>query len=250
MSENNKVKVLIIDDEKGIRSFLMRLLTMQGVEVFGAQDGTEGIEMAKSGNFDLFFIDMRMPGIDGLETFRGLRKINPNAMAVMMTGYAVEDYLIQAIKEGALGVIRKPFDIGEIKDIIGKFSQRLTSTDLNVLIVDDDDDILGFFTNFMRGKNVKFKLAHNKQETMDLVREEKFNLIFLDLMLKDIYGTELLKKIKEVNPDADIVLITGYPQKAKEMVDMKDMVGCIYKPFEIQNIIEQIEKAKFKAAGK
>ncbi len=246
MPENNKIKVLIVDDEKIIRDFLARLLALQGLEVSGAQDGIQGVEMVKNTNFDFFFIDMRMPGMDGLDTFRGIRKINPNALAVMMTGYAVEDLLDQAIKEGALGVIRKPFDIGEIKDMISKFSQGASSTGLNVLIVDDEDVILTFFSNFMRSKNIKFKVAHNKQEAMDLVKKEKFNLIFLDLLLKDINGTELSKEIKTVLPDADIALMTGYPQKAKEMAGIEDMVGCLYKPFEIQNIIEQIEKAKSK----
>src|SRR3989338_2251385 len=111
-----KIRGLVADDEKIVRGFFSRLLSLQGLEVVCAEDGYKAVELAKEGSFELFFLDVKMPGLDGLETFRKIRQINPHAVVVMMTGYAVEDILEQAQKEGAYGSIRKPFDISEIKD--------------------------------------------------------------------------------------------------------------------------------------
>ncbi len=115
-----KFRALVVDDEKIIRDFLNSLLFLHGLEVVKAEDGYKAVELSRTDKFDLFFIDCRMPGLNGLETFRQIRQINQDASVVMMTGYAVEGILEQAVSEGAYGLIRKPFDIGEIKCLIDK----------------------------------------------------------------------------------------------------------------------------------
>jgi len=118
--DGKKPRALIVDDEKVVRDFLNCLLSLQGLEVIKAEDGYTAVELSRTGGFDLFFIDCMLPGLNGLETFRQIRRINHNASIVMMTGYTVEDILEQAVKEGAYGLIRKPFDISEIKGLIDK----------------------------------------------------------------------------------------------------------------------------------
>jgi len=115
-----KFRALIVDDEKIIRDFLNSLLSLHGLEVVKAEDGYQAIELSRTGRFDLFFIDCRLPGLNGLETFRQIRQIDQDASVVMMTGYAVEGIPEQAVSEGAYGLVRKPFDIGEIKCLIDK----------------------------------------------------------------------------------------------------------------------------------
>src|SRR3989339_1289405 len=82
---NTKIKVLVVDDEKIIRDFFGRLLSLQGLEVIEAEDGYKASELAKGNKFDLYFIDVRMPGMDVFETFRQIRQIHPEALVVMMS---------------------------------------------------------------------------------------------------------------------------------------------------------------------
>ena len=118
MADKEKIKVLVVDDEEIIRDFLSRFLSLNGVEVKAVEDGFRAVETVKEEEFDLFFIDARMPMMDGLETFIKLKNIKPNLKCVMMTGYVVDDLLQQAKKEGAILSIRKPFDISEIEAIV------------------------------------------------------------------------------------------------------------------------------------
>ena len=241
---DTKIKVLVVDDEKIIRDFFGRLLSLQGLEVIEAEDGYKAAELAKGNKFDLYFIDVRMPGMDGLETFRQIRQVHPEALVVMMTGYALDNILEQAQKEGASGSIRKPFAIGEIKGIVEKAAQKKNKEAANTLVIDDDQAVLNFFGNFLKVKNQKYSLINNAKDALELIQREKFNLVFLDLVLKDADGLELYKKIKEILPQAEIVIITGYHDKAKEIEGKADISGLLYKPFEIEGIIKYIEKIK------
>ena len=74
--------------------------------------------MVKSEGFDLYFIDMRMPGLNGLETLRGIRRIVPSAAVVVMTGYADEELLAGVRAEGVIDILAKPFDLGRLRAIV------------------------------------------------------------------------------------------------------------------------------------
>ncbi len=243
MSEN-RLKVLVTDDEKIVRDFFKRLMSLFGLEVFEAPDGFSAIEMARNNKFDLFFVDVRMPGLDGLETFRKIKEIDPQAVVVMITGYAVEQALNQAQKEGAYGIIRKPFDISQIKDVVEKFNKPGVKLPSNVLVVDDDETILNFFTRFLKGKNVNYKAARNKKEALEISAGEKFDLVFLDLVVGEESGIEIYGELRKISPLVEIVLMSGYHQKAKELEKEIELAGCLYKPFDIESIIKYIEQAK------
>ncbi|MFA5356917.1 MAG: response regulator [Candidatus Omnitrophota bacterium] len=247
--QERKIKVLVVDDERIVRDFFKRLLSILGLEVSDAEDGYKAIDMVKKDKFDLFFLDVRMPGMDGLETYRQIRKINTEAMVVMITGYAVEEILEQAQKEGVYSAIRKPFDINQIKDVLEKVGQEKAGGLLNILVVDDEEVVLNFFSTLLKGKNLKYKFARNGKEAAALAAEERFDLVFLDLVLKEESGLEVYEQIKKIIPKAQIVLITGYPQKAEEIKGKIELAGCLYKPFDIDSIVGYIEKIKAKING-
>lgn len=237
-----KLRVLVVDDEKIIREFLKRLLTVFAIDVEEVDNGFKAIDLVKANPFDLYFIDVRMPGIDGLDTFRGIRKIDPSAIVIMITGYAVEDILNQAKKEGAYGIIRKPFEINQIKDVVDDICNENQKVPEYVLVVDDDETILTFFSNLLKSKNIKFNTAKSREEALEKVNKEKFDLVFLDLVLREANGIDVFKEIKPLLPKANIVFTTGYPQKAIEAEGKVEVAGCLFKPFEVDSILKYIDK--------
>ena len=239
-----KMRALIVDDEQVIRSFFKRLLSLMEFDVVEAQDGFKAVEIIKNESVDIAFIDVRMPGMNGLETFRKLKEIKPGIVAVMMTGYAVDDLLDEAMKEGAKGIVRKPFDINEIKNLIECVEKKKVDGGLRVLVVDDEELVHDFFSRFLKEKGLSCKFAKNKLEAVACAKKEKFGLVFLDLMLGGDSGVEVYKEIKTILPECDIVIITGHPQKAKEIEEKIQVSGCLYKPFDIDSLIKIIEKSK------
>ena len=113
-----ETNILVVDDLKGMRVTLGRILEDEGHNVVLAENGYQAIEAAKQTSFDLIFMDIKMPGINGVQTLREVKKINPQAAVIMMTAYSVEDLVREALEEGAYAVVYKPFDIENILSII------------------------------------------------------------------------------------------------------------------------------------
>ncbi|MDI7277442.1 MAG: hybrid sensor histidine kinase/response regulator, partial [Anaerolineae bacterium] len=103
-------RILVVDDELGIREGCRRALTPLGHQVDVAADGEEGLRLLQAGRYDLVLLDVRMPGIGGMELLGKIRAHDPDAVCIIITGYASIDLAIQAIKQGAYNFISKPFD--------------------------------------------------------------------------------------------------------------------------------------------
>jgi PAS domain S-box-containing protein len=112
--QNTKPKVLVVDDEKGLRIGIQRLLEMEGYEVDVAENGTEGIKLGTSKDYDLAVIDLKMPDIEGIEVLKNIKQKFPNTVCFIATAYASYDTAIEATKLGAQSYIPKPFTPEEL----------------------------------------------------------------------------------------------------------------------------------------
>ncbi|MDI6794248.1 MAG: response regulator [bacterium] len=115
-----KGNILIVDDEEGIREILSEILVSQGYNTTLAKDGYEAIKKVKTTPIDIIFLDIMMPGMNGLETFLEVKNIRPQTVVVLMTAYATEAIIKEAIKEGVFDIIYKPFGVEEIIGVIEK----------------------------------------------------------------------------------------------------------------------------------
>lgn len=124
MGEIKNIKVLIVDDEKVVRDFLVRFLSLCSVEPIAVENGLQAIEAVKKDSIDLVFMDIRMPGMDGLETLAEIKKINPNIKCAFMTGYAIEAESLLTKNPGTI-CLKKPFeDLKKIQEVIDKFKEE------------------------------------------------------------------------------------------------------------------------------
>jgi len=120
MSDNPKASILIVDDELVVRDSLNRMFQDEGYETRAVASGREALEGLNPGDHDLALLDIRMPGMDGMELQARLHEIDPELMIVIMTGYASVDTAVQALKRGAYDYIVKPVDPDELLHLISK----------------------------------------------------------------------------------------------------------------------------------
>ena len=115
-------RILVVDDEAPMRESLKDWLMEEGYEVGLAASGKEAIAMARKKNWDVILLDLKMPGMDGVETLKRLKgkEVNTEAEILMMTAYATVDTAVQAMKEGAFDYLVKPFSPDEIEMQIKK----------------------------------------------------------------------------------------------------------------------------------
>ncbi|MET3211058.1 UNVERIFIED_CONTAM: two-component system response regulator (stage 0 sporulation protein F) [Paenibacillus sp. PvR008] len=115
-----KKKVLIVDDQNGIRILLMEVFGSEGYETFQAANGKIALEIVEKEPPDLVLLDMKIPGMDGLEILKHLKTMNPNIKVIMMTAYGELDMIKEATELGALMHFTKPFDIDEMRIAVNK----------------------------------------------------------------------------------------------------------------------------------
>ena len=108
------MRIFDVDDDRDLAESLAEVLELSGHEVEIAFSGEEAVEVFREKDFDVSFMDVVMPGMNGVESFLEIRKIKPDAKVFMLTGYSVAQLLEQAIENGALGVLEKPIGIEEL----------------------------------------------------------------------------------------------------------------------------------------
>ena len=130
-------RILIVDDDEGIRTSLSRILRSAGHDIRLARDGFDAIDVAKEFQPELLLIDICMPGMDGVETFQRLRKECPSLTAIFMTAHASSGKSEEAEECGAIQVLAKPLDPCSLLKLV-----EATLSTAPVLIADDDPALL------------------------------------------------------------------------------------------------------------
>jgi two-component system NtrC family response regulator len=116
---------LIVDDEKVQLEMLGGFLVKQGYEATAAEDGQKALEKFKSGTFDLVLTDFRMPGMDGIQLLREVRRLQPQVLVVIMTAYGTVATAVAAMKEGAYDYLTKPIDLDELLLLIQRVEREV-----------------------------------------------------------------------------------------------------------------------------
>ncbi|MCI0494575.1 NAD(P)H-dependent oxidoreductase subunit E [candidate division KSB1 bacterium] len=140
------LKILVIDDERGIREGCRRILEPENYQVLMAENGTQGLELARTDQVAVALIDLKMPGIDGLEVLKEIRKINAEIIPIIVSGHGTIESAVEAMKAGAFDFITKPFTPDQLLKIINK----------------------GLGQKIERSKGLELKKEHREQVVDDL----------------------------------------------------------------------------------
>ncbi|MCF7956655.1 MAG: response regulator [Phycisphaerae bacterium] len=179
-------KILIVDDEKNIRMTVTQALEDMDVDIDTAVNGEEALSKLKDGDFGLVLLDLRMPGIDGMEVLDRLSKDRPDIKIIIVTAHGSIDSAVEAMKQGAVDFIQKPFTPKEIRELVSKFIKR-ESTGKGKC--QDYDSCLKLAKQCVKDKHLKAAVEHVKKAiSLDSSRPEAFNFLGA---LCDIQGDRL-----------------------------------------------------------
>jgi len=179
-----KYRILVVDDEEIMRSSLSDWLKENGYEAMAVEDGYKAIEQVKREDYDLAIVDLKMPGMDGIETMKRINKIKSDLPVIIITAYATIETAVLAMKEGAADYIVKPFNPEEINLLINKILEHQRVLKENLLL---------------------------RQE---LTKRFKFQ----DLIGKSPKILKVFEMIKTVAPTKSTVLIRGESGTGKELI--------------------------------
>ena len=117
-------RVLLVDDEELFLKMLSERLEVRGLQVTSVTSGEDALARVEEQNFDVIVVDLAMPGIDGLDTLKLLKKQDPDLEIIMLTGHGTVHNGITAMKLGAEDFLEKPVDIGELLEKIGEAKDK------------------------------------------------------------------------------------------------------------------------------
>lgn len=233
-------KILIVDDEENMRHTLCEIISDEGYDVQVASTGEEAIAMCQKNEFRVVLMDVRMPGINGVEAFREIQRHQKGTRVILMSAYSVDALKESALDDGAIAFLPKPLNLERVVRLISEVK------DTAILVVEHEAHTADLLYTGLRERGYRITMAKSAHEALDLVEQIRFDLVFLNTNLPSMNGLELYLAIKKMTPSAMAIMITDlnkeFEAMAREAV-RHSAYAVIRKPLDIGHVLGLLEKA-------
>jgi DNA-binding NtrC family response regulator len=237
-----KTGILLVDDNISLCTTLSFILKRKGYEVAIANNGMLAIEKIRENPFDIILMDIKMPVLNGVETYKQIKKIHHEALVIMMTAYTTDDLIQKALDEGVFRIIYKPLDTEKIINIIAEAANAKKNA--LVLIVDDDPGTCLTLKNILTKKGYQTHFVMTGEEAIKVLKESVFDIILIDLKLPTINGLETYLAIREISKEVEVIMMTGFFEETEFLVKAalnNHAYTCLYKPIDIDILYQSIK---------
>jgi two-component system, NtrC family, response regulator HydG len=239
--------LLVVDDDVDTCKNLSDILTDMGYQVDTAHDGPAALELARRHRYDVALLDFKMPGMDGLTLYRELRKVQAETVAIVVTAFAGKATAEDALAAGAWRVLPKPVDFPRLLGLVDQaLGQPL------VLVVDDDPDLCATLWDLLRERGYRVALAHDDTEAGRRLRDRDFKVVLIDMKLPHGDGATVFRLVRQANPAARTVVITGArPEVDRQLrqVLAEGADAVCYKPFDVPQLLHTLSQLAGGKAG-
>jgi DNA-binding NtrC family response regulator len=242
---NDLPRVLVVDDEEGLRITLAANLELEGFEVLEAADAEEALELVRNGErVDLVLSDIRMPGRSGVDMYLEFKRIAPELPVVLMTAFATEKSVTQAIEEGVFAVLGKPFDLERTLQTLHSALRRPV-----VLVVDDMPGVAETTAEALGSMGIRAKAVFSGEDAVAAMRDGAVDVCLTDLVMPGMNGLEVGDRARELDPNVIVIVFTGAAQGEQMMrqAAARGAYECIRKPLDAAGLATSIANAR---AGK
>jgi CheY-like chemotaxis protein len=230
--------ILVVDDEPDIRENLHDILADLGYNVDTAADGLAALDLVRKKYYDVALLDLRMPGMDGLELYRRIKELRADTVAMIVTAYAADETAQAALEAGAWKIVSKPVDFPFLMRLIDEAVEQPV-----VLIIDDDRDLCDGLWDIFRDEGYRVALAGDARSAAERLEGQRYQVVLIDMKLPHGDGAEVFRMVRQTNPDARTILITGHRSDVERKIDEIVQEGAdavCYKPFDVGRLLGTI----------
>ena len=234
------LRIFIVDDDREFAEGMADVLELQGHEVQLAFSGEEAVEIFKTKDFDVTFMDVKMPGKNGVESFLEIRQGRPDAKVIMMTGYSVEQLLDQAVENGAWAVLHKPLDMNKVLEMLKRIEPRGV-----IMIADDDPDFVEGLGEILEERGYRVLVVTNGKDVVKRITENGVDVLILDLRMPVMTGLEAYHRLKAAGRAVPTIIVTAYAREEGQSLDALRslaVTGVLIKPFDPRELIRLVEE--------
>ena len=178
--------------------------------------------------------------MDGVETFKKVKEVAPDTPVIMITAFAVEDLIREALPQGTFGALRKPADFNNLPELIEQ-----ATPDGGLILVADDENLCANMTDALSDKGYRVSVAYDDETAIKQAESSNFDVMLIDMQLPPLNALETYLAIRDFRPDVVAIIITGYRQGIEELAQQvlnRNAYTCLEKPFDISELLSLLER--------
>jgi len=232
-----KHRALVVDDDRLMAQTLGEVLEFKGWDVDVAHSGSEAVAAFKSedGNFDVVLMDVKMPGMDGVDAFKAIKALKPDVKVVLMTAYAAQDRILEAEREGVMRVLSKPVNIQGLLELLA----ATLNGKKPVLLIDNDAAFLRTMSDVLHLSGYDTVMAASIDDAMRLMAQRKPVAVLLHMHLGTMVPRDAVVALHQLSPAIALILYSGQPGAVRELADgipHEWIYAYLQKPFAIEQV--------------
>jgi DNA-binding NtrC family response regulator len=247
--------LLMVDDEIDFLESAGKALTRLGFKVETVNDGETALELMEHRQFDVAVIDIKMPGIDGIQLFHEIQRKFPSLPVIILTGHGSIQQAFQTSKQGVYDYLSKPCDMDKLAETCRSAMSRCEERDratqepdtelpIRVLLVDDEKDFLEVVRKVLGRRGMDVFTASDGEEGLRRIQSEVFDVVVLDMRMPGPSGLDVLQEIKSTSPTTEVILLTGHPSVALALRGLRQgAFDFVVKPQNVDALARKIREA-------
>jgi DNA-binding NtrC family response regulator len=252
--EDKEIRLLLVDDEEEFLDATTRALRRRGFSVSPAKNGQYALTLLGRQVFDVVVLDVKMPGMDGVDVFRQIKRNLPRLPVILLTGHGSVQQAFETSREGVFDYLAKPLGIEELAETARKAAEqarqmRVTTPpdsgeEVRLLFVEDEPELLETLSASLRRCGIKVTKAAGGRQALRLLGSATFDVALVDVKMSGMDGIAFVHRLKERDPLTEVILLTGHSSLAKAIGGFQEGVfDVLMKPQSPDFIAEKIRDA-------
>jgi len=237
----NNVNILIVDNKIDLVQPLGEIFQRKGYNVTIVEDGDKLIGLLKRRNFDVLLTPSEIPGVSGVWDFKIMKRLCPSMAVIIVNSVSEKKEMTEILDSEVEAVVNKPFNVKELVHTVESILEAPS-----VLIVDYRAQDREALRNMLAERRYRVLVAGDKDEAIEMVQENDFDVVFLDTGRAGMDSIEILETVKKIKPDIRVVMMIDY-SSVRLVADLlkKGAYTCLYKPFlDIEKLVKVIEEVQ------
>ena len=238
-------RILVVDDEAPLLMTLVANLELEGFDVTEAHSAERALELAGAQPFDVVLSDIRMPGMSGVDLCRELHRRHPELPVILMTAFAADGMLRDAVDEGALMVIPKPFAIEHLLRVLHGALKRPV-----ILVIDDAIEVADSTAAALQAVGLPARAVHDGAAAIDAFRVGDIGVCVVDMVMPVMNGPDVIEKLRAIDPSVVVIAISGHDVEDlfRRVAGQADRI--MRKPIDPHDLLEAIAGARMRRTAK
>ncbi len=228
------MRILVVDDNRALADNLAEILDDAGHDAVVVEHPDAALEAASQSSFDLMLLDVRLPGMDGVELFERLRKLAPRAHFLLMTAFTDAGRLHDAWRAGVQSILPKPVPLAELLDFVDA-AERAEPV---ALLVEDEASLAGNLTEVLEDRWT-VRQARTVAAARESAAKSPLRVALVDLRLPDGLGVDLITHLRA--RDVAVMVMTGMERSEAEAL-VGPSVPLVTTPFDAQAMVDRLAK--------